>query len=221
MSAAAVAAGVGTAFSIYSGITGGSQAKRERQQAFEEWQNNQNIALQLKAQEAPAQAAIQKELGILQSSNLTPEAQMSQDRLNAEYGNIQRQISAQAPLTGEGVAGGRALTAKFAQAQGIAGINLEDEVNKRAQLAGWVDRAGQVPGWARVATGANADMAQQQNQWSNQDFAASGSAYGQAALGLRNLALLYQNRQQTPPPAVAATQGGPDLSLGPEAYLQS
>jgi hypothetical protein len=198
MSAAAVAAGVGTAFSIYSGISGGKDAKRERAQAYEMWQRNQAIGEELKAQEAPTQDLIQRQLGVFQGTGLTPEGQRAQDRLGSEFAGIQRNILTQAPVTGDSIAGGRMLTSQFAKAQGIAGLNLEDQINKRAQLGQWTDRASRVPGWVGVQTGVNADMAGQMNQWSNQDSTASASAYGEAARGLANLAMLYRKPLQAP-----------------------
>jgi len=191
MSAMMVAGAVGTGFSIYSGISGGNAAKNAQRQAENDLAQNQQLAQQLKAQEAPTEAVEQQQIGELSSKNLTPQDQMAQDQFKNSMQQQQQQIQANSGLTGEGVAGSRALSNQFQQAQGIAGIGLQDAVNKRSQLGSWVDKASQEPAWARVASGANKDMANQQAQWSNQDATASGSAYGAAAKGLMGLAQMY------------------------------
>jgi hypothetical protein len=196
MSSALVVGAAGTAFSIYSGISSGNQAKRERADAQAAMARNAAIADQVKKQEQPAIDAQQTLLGQLQSQNLTPQAQMAQDQLKEQMRATQAGITANAPMTGEGVAGGRALTTSFNQAQGIAGINLQDQVNKRSGILATSQALKETPGWARLATGANADQASSADAWAQRDAGASASAYGNAFEGLRNLAKLYQPKPE-------------------------
>ena len=201
MSAAITVGALGVGFSIFSGISSGNQAKRERALEQQELQQNQQIGDELKAEEAPYQAIVKQQTGELSSKALTPEAQMAQDALKARMGGISRNINEQAPLTGQGVAGGRQLSTQFAQAQGLAGIGLEDAVNKRSALGGWVNKGLEEPAWARVKSGANQAMAGAAGQWAAQDQAESKSAYGQAASGLANLAKLYNAPTASAQPA--------------------
>ena len=185
---------VGVAASIYSGISSSNSAKKERALEQQEWQANQALATQETQREQPFQQAISNQVGVLQSQALTPEAQMAQDRFKADTSRTEQQIREAAPTTGAGVAGGRMLTAQFGQAQGIAGIGLQDAVNKRAALGGWVDKGMQVPGGVKMASGANADEANSQANWAKADMSAATSDYGQAAAGLYNLAKLYKSQ---------------------------
>jgi hypothetical protein len=208
MSAALTVGAIGTGFSIYSGIQSGNQSKSERNAAQQQLQQNQAIANELKTEEAPAQAAINQQVGQLSSQNLTPGALMAEGQLKQQMANNSRNITANAAMTGEGVAGSRQLSDQFAQAQGIAGINLQDQVNKNAQLGGWIDRATAEPTWARVATGANSQAAGFDESIANQDRSASQSAYGQAAQGLSNLARMYNTPPSTPNYNAPSLYGG-------------
>lgn len=194
MSAMIGVAAVGA--SIFSGISSGNEAKRERAAAEQQYQNNQNIAQEVKQEEAPAQAAEQNLLGEYQSKNLTPEAQIATDRFKADTAQTQRSIQGNAGMTGQGVAGARALTTSFNTDEGLAGISLQDAVAKRQGTLQTAQALKQTPGWAQLATGANTQMGNAQDQWSNQDKKTSTSAYGQAAQGLGNLAKLYVSSQQ-------------------------
>jgi hypothetical protein len=121
---------------------------------------------------------------------------MAQDQLKEQMRATQAGIAGNAPLTGQGVAGGRELTTAFNQAQGIAGINLQDQVNKRAGVLQTSQALKETPGWARLATGANAEQAGASDMWARQDSMAASSAYGNAFEGLRNLAKLYNPKPE-------------------------
>ena len=194
MSAAIAVVGLGA--SIYSGISSGNAAKRERAAAEQAYQKNQQVAQEVKQQEALPQAAEENLLGEYQSKNLTPEAQIATDRFKANSAQTQRDIQGNAGMTGQGVAGARALTTSFNTDEGLAGISLQDAVAKRQGTLQTAQALKQTPGWAQLATGANTQMGNAQDQWSTQDKQTSTSAYGQAAQGLGNLAKLYVSSQQ-------------------------
>ena len=196
MSAMMAVAAVGVGASIYSGISGSNASKRERAAAEQAYQRNQQIAQEVKQQEALPQAAEENLLGEYQSKNLTPEAQIATDRFKADTAQTQRNIQGNAGMTGQGVAGARALTTSFNTDEGLAGISLQDAVAKRQGTLQTAQALKQTPGWAQLATGANTQMGNAQDQWSTQDKQASTSAYGQAAQGLGNLAKLYVSGQQ-------------------------
>jgi hypothetical protein len=196
MSAMIGVAAVGVGASIFSGISSGNAAKRERAAAEQQYQENQQIAQEVKQQEALPQAAEENLLGEYQSKNLTPEAQIATDRFKADSAQTQRNIQGNAGMTGQGVAGARALTTSFNTDEGLAGISLQDAVAKRQGTLQTAQALKQTPGWASLATGANTQMGNAQNQWASQDSDKSQSAYGQAATGLGNLAKLYQPQQQ-------------------------
>lgn len=196
MSAMIGVAAVGVGASIFSGISSGNAAKRERAAAEQQYQENQQIAQEVKQQEAVPQAAEENLLGEYQSKNLTPEAQIATDRFKADSAQTQRNIQGNAGMTGQGVAGARALTTSFNTDEGLAGISLQDAVAKRQGTLQTAQALKQTPGWASLATGANTQMGNAQNQWASQDSDKSQSAYGQAATGLGNLAKLYVSSQQ-------------------------
>ena len=187
---------VGVGASLFTGISSGNAAKRERAAAEQAYQKNQQIAQEVKQQEALPQAAEENLLGEYQSKNLTPEAQIATDRFKANSAQTQRDIQGNAGMTGQGVAGARALTTSFNTDEGLAGISLQDAVAKRQGTLQTAQALKQTPGWAQLATGANTQMGNAQDQWSTQDKKTSTSAYGQAAQGLGNLAKLYVSSQQ-------------------------
>ena len=196
MSAAIAVSAVGVGASLFTGISSGNAAKRERAAAEQAYQKNQQIAQEVKQQEALPQAAEENLLGEYQSKNLTPEAQIATDRFKANSAQTQRDIQGNAGMTGQGVAGARALTTSFNTDEGLAGISLQDAVAKRQGTLQTAQALKQTPGWAQLATGANTQMGNAQDQWSTQDKETSTSAYGQAAQGLGNLAKLYVSSQQ-------------------------
>jgi hypothetical protein len=196
MSAVIGVSAIGVGASIFGGISAGNAAKQEREQQLQMYQNNQAIAQQVKAQEQPAINAEQNLLGEYQSKNLTPESQIAQDQFKANTAQTQRDIQSNAPLTGQGVAGARALTTSFNTDEGLAGISLQDAVAKRQGTLQAAQALKQTPGWATLATGANTQSGNALGTWSNIDQSNSQSAYGQAAAGLGNLAKMYVSRQQ-------------------------
>jgi len=218
MSAMLTVAAAGTAFSIYNGVQQGKAARAANAAALAAYQQNQAVANELKKrQQSLVDRPLEAKIEELSGKKVTAAGQMALDRFNAEMSASDRAIAAQAPMTGEGVAGGRELTNRFRRAQGIAGINLEDQAQKNAQLGGYLSMAQQTPGWAQVASGANSQMGAYQQ---NQAMYAQGqeaSAYGSAARGLSTLADMYASYYYAPAPSSGG--GAPAPSGGPAAPL--
>jgi len=216
MSAIAVAGIAGTAFSVYSGVQAGKSARNALSAEQAQLAKNQGIANELKDRQ---QTLVDKPLTALeaqdQSLNLTPEAQMAQDRFKAEMGTADRQVQEQADTAGAGVTGGRMLTNQFRKAEGIAGIHLQDTAAKRANLRGDLQLAQQTPGWAGVATGANTQMAGFEGQQAATAQQQQQSAYGAVAAGLGGLAKMYAGYDAPEPQNDPVTTATNAPNLGP------
>lgn len=193
MSAAlTAAAAIGTAGSIYSGMQAGEAADKANAAALESFRANQAVAKELKERQLKlVDRPLEAKIAELQGKKITAGGQQALDRFNFEMSQADRAIQQQAPLAGEGATAGRELTQQFRRAQGIAGINLQDQATKNAQLGGYLQMAQQTPGWASVATGANRDMGNFQTGLMENALAQESSAYGEAAKGLGNLATMY------------------------------
>lgn len=195
----AIAGIIGTGASLFSGMSQGDAAKKARADAMEMFRRNQQVAESLKTrQEAMVDRPLREKLQELQSSNLTAEGQQGLNRFNEGASQVERQINENAPQTGYGVAGARALNAKFQRASGIAGIHLDDQARKDREIGGFIGMGQQTPGWAQIAAGSNTQMGNYQANLAEQGTQASNSSYGAAAQGLTNLAMLYsmQNKRQ-------------------------
>lgn len=192
MSAALTAGIAGTGFSIINGLSSGKSADRANAQAMEAYAKNQAVAETLRErQQALVDTPLKQKIAEYQGAKVTPEGQQALNQFNDTMGTMDRQIQEQAPLAGEGVTGGRALTNQFRRAQGIAGINLQDSVNKSRGLQGYMQMAQQTPGWAQIATGANTQMGAFQQGQAQQALGEEQSSYAAAAAGLRGLADMY------------------------------
>ena len=199
MSAPLTAAAAGTVFSIFSGIQKGKQAKAAEAAEKQALQGNAAIAQEVKAQENelaynPLRAQESEDM----SSALSPGAQMAMDRFKADQAATTRQIQSSAPTVGGGVAGGRLLTQKFRNAQGIASITLGDKAQKQANLRSDIELGSRTPGWAGLATGANTQMAGFEGGVRQEANQGEQSAYGAAAAGLVGLAKMYAQPSDTP-----------------------
>lgn len=192
MSAAITAAAVGAGASIYSGMQAGEAADKANAAALESFRANQAIGKELKERQLKlVDRPLEAKIAELQGKKITAGGQQALDRFNFEMSQADRAIQEQAPLAGEGATAGRELTQQFRRAQGIAGINLQDQATKNAQLGGYLQMAQQTPGWASVATGANTQMGQFQTGLMENALQQETSAYGEAAKGLGSLASMY------------------------------
>ena len=192
----AIAGIVGTAASLFSGISQGSAAKAARNEAMQAYQRNQQIAQTLEArQEALVDRPLEQRIQEMQSLKPTAEGQQALNQFSANIGQAERSITQQAPTTGYGVAGARSLNAQFQRAQGIAGINLGDQARKDSELTQLLHLGEQTPGWAGVAAGANQQIGGYQAGLAELGTSASNSSYAAAANGLVNLAKLYATPQ--------------------------
>lgn len=196
MSSAITAAAIGTVGSIYSGQQAGKRADQARSDASAATQNILNISDELKTrQQNLVDKPLEQKIAELQGSKITASGQQSLDRFNYDMANADRNIQEQASMAGEGVTGGRELTQQFRKASGIAGINLQDTVNKNAQLGNYMQLAQQTPGWVGVAENAYGKQASQAENQQAINMGQEQSAYGAAAKGLTSLADMYATYQ--------------------------
>jgi hypothetical protein len=176
-----------------------NQASTADQLALMQYEQNQQIAKTLEArQQNLVDIPLTRKIQELEGKKLTAGGHQALDRFNFEMGNNQRAIEEAAPAAGSAATGARELTNQFRRAQGVAGINLQDQATKDAEMGSYLNLAQQTPGWANIAANANVQtggaferQAATQRGLAQQDFANESSSYAAAAKGLSTLADMY------------------------------
>ena len=209
MSATTAAAVVGMGVSIYGASQSGKAGDVAQQNQMGTYGANQGIANELKTRQIGlVDKPLEAKIAELQGSKITAAGQQGLDRFNYEMSNADRAIQEQAPMAGEGVTGSRELSQQFRKAQGVAGINLQDRVNKNAELGDYMNLAQRVPGWANLAANTNVNAGDAYERQAAANFGNENSSYATAAKGLSTLANMYATgnmTDQTKAPAAEET----------------
>lgn len=221
MSAALTITAIGVGASVYSGVRAGQRQDAASSAAASALAANQGVAEELKKrQRSLVDIPLEQKIAELQGKKITASGQQALDRFNLDMAAADRAVQEQADLVGEGATGSRELTNRFRRAQGVAGINIQDQSRKESELGGFMQMAQQTPGWAQVATGSNTQQAAFQQGLAQTAGEQEGSAYATAARGLGGLADLYArgyrfgvNPDITQEPAPTATTN-PNLDPG-------
>ena len=192
MSATTAAAVVGMGVSIYGASQSGKAGDTAQAAEMGAYGANTGIANELRARQIGlVDKPLEAKIAELQGSKITAAGQQGMDRFNYEMGNADRAIQEQAPIAGEGVTGSRELSQQFRKAQGVAGINIQDKVNKNAELGNYLNLAQQTPGWAQIGANANINTGNAYQNQAMMGYGNEASSYATAAKGLSTLADMY------------------------------